>query len=675
MASALVLAAVLAITAPAGATTYCVGYADPGCQIEGTAQSALTDASNDSQPSSLVELGPGSWAENNLQYPAPTHVGHTTEVIGVADSADPTVLTHSAGDPHPVIDCQGGALTLHRLVVRASNGSTTEGVTGEAQCALTLDSLTVDMTAGTGVGASASGSVTIKNSTVTAGGTSAAVSLSTAQASTVIDSKLTGIPALLDLGPGAVTAQRLTLTSNTTAGAGVLVQATANNTTLALDDSLIKTATGATALRSTSGGVVAHTAAITARQITAVADATAASPLWAHSDLGPATISVYDSIASGYVQGVKLEGGASPANIDLHDTALPSPNTPATLNGATTYVHTDAVFDIAAHPALFVNPGANDFHLSTSSTLVDADATALAPGESATDLLGHTRIVSGKRDLGAIEHQAPTVAANVPASGRLGQSVAFAAVGASDGGSVSYAWTFGDGTGGATAAPSHTYLLPGTYSWSVTVGDGKGASASASGAIVISAALPTVTWLAPDQIAATSIVLHGAVNPMGGTSSYRFDYGPTATYGTQTTQVVVGSGVSPIDASTIVTGLQPAHSYHARIVAIQGQTTVYGADQTFSTAAAPVGQSSDQPPPATTKSPLQKKTAKIVCKVPRLTGKTLTQARKALTKAHCRLGSVHRRHMRSHHGRIVLQQRRAGKTYARNTKVSVTLAK
>ncbi len=124
LASALVLAGVLAITAPAGATTYCVGYADPGCQIEGTAQSALTDASNDSQPSSLVELGPGSWAENDLHYPPPTHVGHTTEVIGVADSADATVLTHSAGDPHPVIDCQGGALTLHRLQVRASNGST-----------------------------------------------------------------------------------------------------------------------------------------------------------------------------------------------------------------------------------------------------------------------------------------------------------------------------------------------------------------------------------------------------------------------------------------------------------------------------------------------------------------------------------------------------------------------
>ena len=189
------------------------------------------------------------------------------------------------------------------------------------------------MTAGTGAGVNASGSATIKNSTVTAGGTSAAVSLSTAQASTVIDSKLTGIPALLDLGPGTVTAQRLTLTSSTTAGAGVLVQATANNATLALDNSLIKTATGATALRSTSGGVVAHTATITARQITAVADATAASPLWAHSDLGPATISVFDSIASGYVQGVKLEGGASPANIDLHHTALPSPNTPATLNG------------------------------------------------------------------------------------------------------------------------------------------------------------------------------------------------------------------------------------------------------------------------------------------------------------------------------------------------------
>jgi PKD repeat protein len=256
----------------------------------------------------------------------------------------------------------------------------------------------------------------------------------------------------------------------------------------------------------------------------------------------------------------------------------------------------------------------------------------------------------------------------------LGQAVAFAGGGVSDGGSVTYAWSFGDGTGGATATPNHTYFLPGTYNWSLTVGDGKGASASASGTIVISAAPPTVAWRAPDQITDTSVVLHGAVNPMGGASSYRFDYGPSATYGAQTTQVAVGAGVAPIDASTTLTGLQAAHTYHARIVALQGQTAVYGPDQTFSTAAAPAGQSPNQPS-ATTKGPLHKTAAKIVCKVPRLTGKTLTQARKALTKAHCRLGTVRRRHTRTHHGRIVLQQRRAGKTYTRNTKVGVTVAK
>jgi hypothetical protein len=40
------------------------------------------------------------------------------------------------------------------------------------------------------------------------------VSLSTAQPSTVLDSKLTGTPALLDLGAATVTAQQLTLISS-----------------------------------------------------------------------------------------------------------------------------------------------------------------------------------------------------------------------------------------------------------------------------------------------------------------------------------------------------------------------------------------------------------------------------------------------------------------------------
>jgi hypothetical protein len=113
---------------------------------QGTAQSALNDAANDSQPSSLVESGPVV-AENNLHYPAPAHVGHTTEVIGVGDSVNPTVLA-LGGDPHPVIDCQGGALTLHRLHVRAPDGATTDGIAGEVPCSLTLDTVAVDMTSG-----------------------------------------------------------------------------------------------------------------------------------------------------------------------------------------------------------------------------------------------------------------------------------------------------------------------------------------------------------------------------------------------------------------------------------------------------------------------------------------------------------------------------------------------
>ena len=85
----------------------------------------------------------------------------------------------------------------------------------------------------------------------------------------------------------------------------------------------------------------------------------------------------------------------------------------------------------------------------------------------------------------------PTGAANVPpvaratatpTSGIAPLAVTFDGSGSSDadGAVVSYAWTFGDGTGASGATASHTYATPGSYSAKLTVTDDRGASASAS---------------------------------------------------------------------------------------------------------------------------------------------------------------------------------------------------
>ncbi len=673
--TALVVTSVLALAGPASATTFCLGVPDPGCTAEGTLQNALNAAAADTQATSTVEIGPGTVPENQLQYPAPSIANHTVTILGTS-TTDPTVLTHSSGDPHPVFECLGGPVTLHNIQVRVPTGATTAAITGDTPCALTLDGVTVDATQGTGSGVGSSGTLTIRNSTVTASGTATAVSVAPALASSISDSKLTGSSALVDLGPAALTAHRLTLSATGAGNNGVAIQSATANAALTIDDSLIRTASGATALRATSGGT-GRTVAITARQITAVAaDSSPTPPFWAHSDVGTASISVFDSVASGYPQGVTLEGAGTLASIDLHHTALTSPATAGTATGNTSYGHSDDAIDIATHPALFVNPAAGNFHLGANSTLLDEDATALTAGESTTDLFGHARIVGPKRDLGAIEHQPPTASATSPGSAKIGQPVAFTGSGASDAGLTNFAWSFGDGATASVASPSHTYSVPGVYHWTLVVGDGKGTQTSVAGDITIAAIPPTVAWLAPDAIGATTATLHGSVNPMGAATSYRFDYGTTASYGQQSTQTAIGSAAAPVAAAATIANLAPSQTYHARVVAVQGATAVYGTDQTFTTtAAAPPGSGSTGGGTTTTKTTKTTTSTSTKCKVPRLTGKTLAQARKLLSKAHCRLGTVRKRKMRTHHGRIVLQQRRAGKTYTRNTRIGVTVGK
>ena len=165
------------------------------------------------------------------------------------------------------------------------------------------------------------------------------------------------------------------------------------------------------------------------------------------------------------------------------------------------------MLDIAAHPAMFVSPATNDFHLSTGSTLVDEDATVLAAGESATDLLGRTRIVAGS-GTSARSSTAADRDRQRSGVGPLGPGGCVAGGGVSDGGSVTYVWSFGDGTGGATATPNHTYLLPGTYNWSLTVGDGEGARRVRLRDDRDQRRLAD-RCVAPDQITDTSVVLHG----------------------------------------------------------------------------------------------------------------------------------------------------------------------
>jgi hypothetical protein len=68
--------------------------------------------------------------------------------------------------------------------------------------------------------------------------------------------------------------------------------------------------------------------------------------------------------------------------------------------------------------------------------------------------------------------------------------------------------------------------------------------------------------------------------------------------------------------------------------------------------------------------------AKPGCTVPKLKGKTLKAAKKALTKANCGAGKVSRKRSRTiHKGRVVSTTPKAGKKLANNSKVKITLSR
>src|SRR3954447_3383338 len=89
------------------------------------------------------------------------------------------------------------------------------------------------------------------------------------------------------------------------------------------------------------------------------------------------------------------------------------------------------------------------------------------------------------------------------------------------------------------------------------------------------------------SIGPTSARVLGTVNPRNQGTTYRLQYGTTTSYGLAT----ASAAVTPADNTdhelvAQLTGLSPSRAYHYRVVATNGTGTSFGADRTFTTAAA-----------------------------------------------------------------------------------------
>ena len=132
-----------------------------------------------------------------------------------------------------------------------------------------------------------------------------------------------------------------------------------------------------------------------------------------------------------------------------------------------------------------------------------------------------------------------------------------------------------------------TGLQPGTrYYYRVAARSDAGTATGQTRSFTTSAGPLVVTG--PVQVAGVNVVLTGTVDPVGRSTSWWFELGPTTAYGTTTVVKNAGSGRGAVAVSESIAGLTPGSEYHVRLVGRSSAGTTRGADVAFRTAGVPV---------------------------------------------------------------------------------------
>lgn len=98
------------------------------------------------------------------------------------------------------------------------------------------------------------------------------------------------------------------------------------------------------------------------------------------------------------------------------------------------------------------------------------------------------------------------------------------------------------------------------------------------------AAVPTTTTGNASDLTQTTAKLNGTVKPNNEATTWRFEYGTTTAYGTNTPeQGPIAAGSGNTNVSTDIGGLAPGTVYHYRLVATNPSGSIPGKDRTFTT--------------------------------------------------------------------------------------------
>jgi subtilisin len=108
---------------------------------------------------------------------------------------------------------------------------------------------------------------------------------------------------------------------------------------------------------------------------------------------------------------------------------------------------------------------------------------------------------------------------------------------------------------------------------------------------------------AASAVGQTGATLHGAIDPQGQTTRYRFEWGTTTAYGAATPEQTLAADAPETVVSATLFGLTPGTTYHYRLVATSAGGTTAAADRTFTTAPATVASSPAPSAPAPAPAP------------------------------------------------------------------------
>jgi phosphodiesterase/alkaline phosphatase D-like protein len=142
----------------------------------------------------------------------------------------------------------------------------------------------------------------------------------------------------------------------------------------------------------------------------------------------------------------------------------------------------------------------------------------------------------------------------------------------------------GTATGAVSASTTVSGLEPNaTYHFRLIASDSFGRNYGADETFTTQPAPPAVDGQSVSALTQTSAIISASVEANNQDTTYHFEYGSSAAYGTSFPSGDVGSGFGDVNVGVPLTGLQPGGTYHFRVVAANATGTTYGPDQAFTT--------------------------------------------------------------------------------------------